>query len=61
MISRLFCAHCKKHYEVDLDNIKFVQQFMHKNLKFANNTYYYKDGCFFKELKRLKVSNIKEG
>jgi len=60
MISRLFCAHCEKYYKVDVENIKLVQERMGSNLRYANNTYYYEDGCFFKDLNKVKNSKNEE-
>jgi hypothetical protein len=60
MLSRLFCSHCEKYYKVDVENIKLVQEHMESNLRYANNTYYYDNGCFFKELNRLKILTIGE-
>ena len=60
MLSRLFCTHCQKHYKVDFENVKLMQEHKAQNVRYANNTYYYDNGCFFKELTKLKKSNIEE-
>lgn len=60
MLPGLFCMHCQKHYRVDLENIKLMQKHDAENIRYTNNTYYYDNGCFFKELTKLKKSNTKE-
>jgi hypothetical protein len=57
MTSRLFCAHCQKHYKVDLENVNLVKKYKSENIRFANNTYYYDNGCFFKDVNSLKSKN----
>ena len=57
MVSRLFCEHCEKHYKVDMENVNLVKASKSDNIRFANNTYYYKNSCFFKDLKSLKTQN----
>jgi len=54
MKSRLFCNHCDKYFEVDIENIRLVQEFKGEHILFAHNTYFYNYGCFFKELNKLK-------
>jgi hypothetical protein len=54
MISRLFCEHCQKHYKVDLENVNLIKKYKSENIRFANNTYYYTNGCFFKDVNSLK-------
>ncbi len=54
MKSRLFCRHCEKHYEVDVNDIKFMQLHQNEHLSYDRNTYYYTNGCFFKTLNTLK-------
>ncbi|MBU0631100.1 hypothetical protein KKA17_00490 [bacterium] len=54
MRAKLFCQHCEKHYDTDLDNIRYVQNHKNDSITFFNGTYSYNDGCFFKTLNRLK-------
>ncbi|MBN2816496.1 MAG: hypothetical protein JXQ67_07405 [Campylobacterales bacterium] len=61
MVSRLFCEHCNKYYKVDLDNVNLVKKHNSHKMRFANNTYYYTNGCFFKDLTNLKEVHAKEG
>jgi len=61
MTTRLFCTHCEKHYKVDLKNINLIKKYKSENIRFANNTYYYNNGCFFKDLNSLKVGNTMAG
>lgn len=58
---RLYCTHCQKHYEVEVDNVKLLQKHNSQNLKFQNNTYYYDGGCFFKDVVILKRQVEKNG
>ncbi|MFT5661115.1 MAG: hypothetical protein ACI9TV_001761 [Sulfurimonas sp.] len=58
MKARLFCTHCDKHYEVDVKNINLIKQVKSKNIEHRNNTYYYKNGCFFQELSKIKKARI---
>lgn len=54
MTSRLFCAHCNKHYKVDMANVNLIKKYKQENISFSNNTYYYENGCFFKDVNSLK-------
>ena len=54
MTTRLFCEHCDKFYEVDLEDIRLIKEKKKGSLRFAHNTYFFKDGCFFQELKDAK-------
>lgn len=58
MTSRLFCEHCEKHYKVNLDNVNLIKTYKSENIRFANNTYYYKNSCFFKDVNSLKSKYI---
>lgn len=55
MTARLFCHHCGKHYEVDIEAIKLFQQYHSTQLTFERNTYYCESGCFFKILNTIKL------
>jgi len=54
MKARLFCRHCDKHYEVEVDDIRAVQAFTGKPIAYDRNTYFFTEGCFFKTLGRCK-------
>jgi hypothetical protein len=54
MKARLYCSHCEKHYEVEVDNVRLMQKFNNENIVFKHNTYYYASGCFFKDVVILK-------
>jgi len=54
MTTRLFCKHCDKFYEVDIKDIRFMQEHMSEDLSFSHNTYFFNDGCFFKKLNTFK-------
>jgi len=54
MKARLFCEHCDKFYEVNIEEIRIIQNIESDNMSFAHNTYFYKDGCFFDTLKNCK-------
>ena len=57
MTARLFCEHCEKYYEVNIEDIRFMQEKEKECLSFAHNTYFFKEGCFFQRLKQLKKSS----
>lgn len=54
MTSRLFCEHCDKFYEVDINDIRFMKEKKNESMHFKHNTYFFKDGCFFQKLKKIK-------
>lgn len=54
MTTRLFCEHCDKFYEVDMKDIRFMQEQKKECLSFAHNTYFFKNGCFFQELGKYR-------
>lgn len=54
MRARLYCKHCEKHYDVDLDDVRMMQERNSAHIIFAHNTYYYDDGCFFKTINLYK-------
>ncbi len=54
MTTRLYCEHCDKFYEVDINDIRFMLEQKKESLSFAHNTYFFKDGCFCQELKKYK-------
>jgi len=56
MTARLFCSHCNKYYEVDLTQIKLMQNHNNEEMLFTHNTYFYdKDICFFKAFNNIQV------
>lgn len=54
MLVRLFCYKCKKYYKANLKDINSIKNHKSQNISFKNETYYYKNGCFFKDVIRLK-------
>ena len=54
MKGRLFCHHCDKHFEVDIEDIRAVQALESARFTFAHNTYFYTGGCFFKTLAQYR-------
>ena len=54
MTARLFCEHCDKFYEVNLEDVRLMLKDKKECLNFAHNTYFYKGGCFFETLKKTK-------
>lgn len=54
MKAKLFCHQCKQEYEVLLENIKFMQKHKNFSLSFIDETYHFKEECFFKTLNLLK-------
>lgn len=60
MKSRLFCQHCEKYYEVEIDQIRLMKNFKDEKMSFAHNTYFYKDknACFFKTLHQIRKGEI---
>ena len=54
MTTRLFCEHCDKFYEVDMKDIRFMIKQKKEFLRFAHNTYFFNNGCFFQKLRNYK-------
>lgn len=54
MTARLYCRHCAQHFDVDLEDVRLMQDRESDNMTFAHNTYYYDDDCFFKNVSRYK-------
>jgi len=54
---RLFCNHCDKHFEVNVNKIRLMQKLNNEHITYANNTYYYHEGCFFKKINQLEQEN----
>lgn len=54
MTNRLFCEHCDKFYEVNINDIRLMREKREDALRFAHNTYFFTDGCFFHKLKKTK-------
>jgi diadenosine tetraphosphatase ApaH/serine/threonine PP2A family protein phosphatase len=61
MKKKLFCYQCEKEYEVKIDEITYMQDHKKGSITFAEETYYFDEGCFFQTLNRLKKEeNTKE-
>lgn len=58
MKARLFCKHCRSHHEVELDEIKRLQQDDSTMFTFAHNTYYFEDKLCFFEMVKLETSKM---
>ena len=54
MTARLFCHHCDKHYEVELEKIKLMQELNGDHITYSRNTYFYEGECFFKTISKLQ-------
>jgi len=54
MKARIHCKHCEKYYDVELDDVRLVQETDGDSITFAHNTYYYNNDCFFKTLNQLR-------
>ena len=61
MKTRLYCKHCKKYYDVPLQDVRLLQEEHSGHLTFQNNTYYYEGDCFFKMLHQVKHDGPLEG
>lgn len=60
MNTRVFCEHCNKYFEVDLEDARLVKKFHDERITFANNTYYFRNQeCFFNLVKQLKGTSNK--
>lgn len=56
MYTRVFCEHCDRHYEVDLEEARLVEKFHSEKITFSNNTHYFRNDkeCFFNLVRKLK-------
>ena len=53
VMEKLYCAHCKKTYDVAPASIRLMQE-NGKSVPKKGETYRFESGCFFKELAALK-------
>lgn len=60
MKTKLFCYQCDKTYEIDIENINYMQEHKNDAITVVGESYHFNDGCFFKTLNQLKLEEKKE-
>ena len=56
MNTRVFCQHCDRYYEVDIEEARLVEKFHSDKITFSNNTHYFRseNECFFNLVRNIK-------
>lgn len=56
MKTRVFCQHCDRYYEVDLEEARLIEKYHRDKITFSNNTHYFRNEreCFFNLVRKLK-------
>lgn len=54
MKTKLYCHHCQKTYNVQINDVHLMLSYDQENLKRDHGHYYFTGGCFFKTLKTQK-------
>lgn len=56
MTFAMFCLSCNKNYKLVHEDISLIEKFKPESIRLENSVYLYKEGCFFKDLNKIKKS-----